>query len=72
MNPLYGAHAQPAGIKTSCCDLQGQPLLSPDGRVSLLVQSDGNLVLYNTQVAGRVGFSFASAIYFTGTYGASP
>ena len=49
-----------------------QPLLSADGRVSLLVQSDGNLVLYNTQVAGRVGLSFASAIYFTATYGASP
>ena len=57
---------------SSWCDVQGQPLLSSDGRVSLLVQSDGNLVLYNTQVAGRVGLSFASAIYFTATYGASP
>ena len=56
----------------SWCMLQDQPLLSPDGRVSLVVQGDGNLVLYNTQVAARVGYNFASALFFTGTFGASP
>ena len=45
--------------------LQNQALSSPDGRVYLLVQGDGNLVLYSAQVANLFGQSFASAIFAT-------
>ena len=48
--------------------LQNQALSSPDGRVYLLVQGDGNLVLYSAQVANLFGQSFASAIFATRTW----
>ena len=56
----------------SLCNLQGHPLSSPDGRVYLSVQGDGNLVLYDAQVVARFGKSYASAIFATGTYGSAP
>ena len=62
------------GITNSRCalGLQNQPLYSSDGRVYLRVQGDGNLVLYSVQVANLFGQSFTSAIFATGTYGATP
>ena len=61
------------GLTNECgLGLQDNPLYSQDGRAYLLVQSDGNLVLYSSQVANLFGRSFASAIYATKTYGATP
>ena len=60
-------------ISENCAlHLQHQHLYSTDGRVYLVPQGDGNLVLYSSQVANLFGPSFASAIFATGTYGATP
>ena len=50
--------------------LQATPLYSPDGLVYLVVQSDGNLVLYNTAKAGNNPGPSAS-FWSSGTYGRS-
>jgi hypothetical protein len=49
--------------------MQGQPLSSLDGRCFLLVQPDGNLVLYSTLVYGMYGPVDAAAIWSANSYG---
>ena len=49
--------------------LQGTQLFSPDGAVFLIIQSDGNLVLYNTAKYASSGPTSAAAFWSSGTYG---
>jgi hypothetical protein len=49
--------------------MQGEPLPSSDGKVFLIVQPDGNLVLYNTMAYSMYGPTAPSAIWASGTFG---
>ncbi len=53
----------------ACAFTQGEPLPSNDGKVFLIVQADGNLVLYNSMAYSMFGPAPASAIWASGTYG---
>ena len=47
-------------------------MYSKDGRAYLVMQGDGNIVFYSTQVANLFGQGFASAIWYSATYGYTP
>ena len=55
-----------------CLPVQDTPLSSLDGAVQLIMQGDGNVVLYNSTKVQLVGYNAASAIWASGTYTSSP
>ena len=53
------------------CLLQGQQLFSSDGRVFLVVQTDGNIVVYNALAYGLYGAHSTAAIWTSQTGGSA-
>lgn len=61
-----------APSREACMCSQEVKLFSADSTAYLKVQSDGNLVLYSTDLVSKVGSSAASALYDSATYGSTP